>query len=155
MKSKKELVHQLNLAQQDIGNLTVLFTNTISEQIGLSATEFECLDLIGNNQPITAGQLSRLTGITTGGITGIIDRLEQAGYVRRHRDPTDRRRVLLEQVFDKKTIQRVRKLYSPLSRKFDELCEEFTAEELHTVLRYHHRSIEMIHDLLGHKPKQK
>lgn len=155
MKSKKELIHQLNIAQQDIGNLTVLFTNTISEQIGLSATEFECLDTIGNNQPITAGQLASLTGLSTGGITGVVDRLEQAGYVRRKRDTADRRRVLLEQVFDKKTIQRVRKLYGPMSQKFEEVCQEFTAEELCIVLRYHHRTIEMVHNLLGHPPSHR
>jgi DNA-binding MarR family transcriptional regulator len=136
MKSKQQLVQELDFIERERGNITVLFTNSIAQHLGLSATEFECLDTIGNNQPITAGQLAKLCGITTGGMTGMLDRLEMAGFVRRQRDPKDRRRVLLEQVSDQKTIQKIIKLYQPMSEGFEACCADFNTKELAIILRY-------------------
>ncbi|WP_284646233.1 MarR family transcriptional regulator [Paenibacillus silviterrae] len=74
----------------------VMFHQLISERLGLNATDHKCLDFLNRTGPVTAGQLAQLTGLTTGAVTNIIDRLEQGGYVVRDRDPEDRRRVVVK-----------------------------------------------------------
>jgi len=86
-----ELVQQL---RQNSAR-AVMFHQVISEKLGLNATDHKCLDYLNSSGPVTAGQLAELTGLTTGAVTSVIDRLEKAGYVVRDRDPNDRRRVVV------------------------------------------------------------
>ncbi|RIX50042.1 MarR family transcriptional regulator [Paenibacillus nanensis] len=74
----------------------VMLHQLISEKLGLNATDHKCLDFLNRTGPVTAGQLAQLTGLTTGAVTNVIDRLEQAGYVTRDKDPNDRRRVVVK-----------------------------------------------------------
>lgn len=74
----------------------VMLHQLISEKLGLNATDHKCLDFLNRTGPVTAGQLAELTGLTTGAVTNVIDRLEQAGYVVRDKDPKDRRRVVVK-----------------------------------------------------------
>jgi len=75
---------------------SVLFSQAVSGRLGINSSDLECLDIVVLGGAATAGQLAAATGLTTGAITGVIDRLEKAGYVRRRRDPQDRRRVIVE-----------------------------------------------------------
>lgn len=77
---------------------TVLFHHAVAEQLGLNATDTRCLDLLAEEGRVTAGRLAELTGLTTGAITAVVDRLEGAGLVRRVPNPNDRRSVLLEPI---------------------------------------------------------
>jgi DNA-binding MarR family transcriptional regulator len=79
----------------------VLYTQAVAEQLGLNLTDLSCTGILSIEGPITAGRLAELTGLTTGAITGAIDRLERAGYVRRESDPNDRRRVVVVPVTEK------------------------------------------------------
>ena len=74
---------------------TVLFQQAIADRLGLNTTDLMCLSFLSDTEPLTAGQLAEATGLTTGSVTVMIDRLEKAGYVQRERDPTDRRRVIV------------------------------------------------------------
>jgi DNA-binding MarR family transcriptional regulator len=143
MKSKKELIEELNQTIQRSGTLTVLHTNAIADKIGLSATEFESLDIICRNKPISAGKLATECGLTTGAITGIIDRLERAGLVRRVDDPTDRRRVLLDPIDDFEKSKKIYELYRPMSNMFHEIAQECTSEQLHFLIDIHNKMIQM------------
>ena len=89
MKSQKKLQNELSEAIQRAGTLKVLHTNAVASRIGLSATEFEAMDIISRCQPMTAGKLAEYCGLTTGAITGLVDRLERAGFVQRERDSED------------------------------------------------------------------
>src|SRR4051794_32053548 len=82
-------------------NQTVLYTQAVADQLGLNLTDLSCTGILSAEGPITAGRLAELTGLTTGAITGVIDRLERAGYVRRESDPNDRRRVVVTLVGEK------------------------------------------------------
>ena len=73
-----------------------LFGQTVAIRFGLSESDIEALEVLIDSGAATAGRLSDLMGLTTGAVTRVIDRLEQAGYVRRVPDPTDRRRVIVE-----------------------------------------------------------
>src|SRR3954469_8861669 len=82
---------------REISTMTVLFHSRIAEQMGLSGTDHKCLDLVMRaSEPLTAGQIAQRSGLSTGAVTGVIDRLERRGFVRRIRDPHDRRKVLVE-----------------------------------------------------------
>jgi DNA-binding MarR family transcriptional regulator len=143
MKSKKELIEELNQTIQRTGTLTVLHTNAVADKIGLSATEFESMDIISRNQPISAGKLAMECGLTTGAITGIIDRLERAGLVRRVNDPKDRRRVLLDPIDDFEKNKKICELYQPMSKMFNALAEECTSEQLRFLIDIHSKMIDM------------
>ena len=73
----------------------VLFSQAVAARLGITSSDLECLDTICLNGRVTAGELAAATGLTTGAITGVIDRLEQAGFARRERDATDRRKVFV------------------------------------------------------------
>jgi DNA-binding MarR family transcriptional regulator len=77
------------------------FGQTVAIRFGLSESDVEALELLLDSGAATAGRLSELMGLTTGAVTRVIDRLEQAGYVRRVPDPADRRRVIVELVPEK------------------------------------------------------
>jgi len=66
-----------------------------SDALSLAPTDLVCMCLLQLNGPATAGWLAEMTGLTTGAVTGMVDRLERAGYARRKRDPHDRRRVIV------------------------------------------------------------
>ncbi|QQG51164.1 MAG: MarR family transcriptional regulator [Candidatus Saccharibacteria bacterium] len=137
MKSKKELVEELNQSMQRAGTLTVLHTNAIADKIGLSATEFESMDVITRYQPMSAGKLAAKCGLTTGAITGVIDRLEREGLVTRTRDPKDRRRVFLKPVDDEEKSCIVRDAYAPLSEAYHRIVSKCTPEQLAFLVQIH------------------
>src|SRR5690349_21852556 len=81
------------LAMRRTGSTLQLLGQLAAERIGVNATDLNCLNLVALAGPLTAGELARQTGLTTASITGVLDRLEEGGFVRRERDPKDRRRV--------------------------------------------------------------
>ena len=91
--NREELFEALNRAMRETSGLGVLHSQMTAERLGVNATDLECLDLIVLRGPVTAGDLARATGLTTGAITGVIDRLERAGFAAREPDPSDRRKV--------------------------------------------------------------
>jgi DNA-binding MarR family transcriptional regulator len=128
---------ELNEAIQRGGTLTVLHTNAIASKVGLSATEFEALDIIGTYQPMTAGKLSTYCGLTTGAITGLVDRLSRVGVVKRMRDPEDRRRVFIIPIKNEEKNRRVGELYGPISRVFEKTVGKYTEEQLQLLVDFH------------------
>ena len=86
----------------ELSTAVVLFHEAIGQRLGLSAVEHKALDLITRHGPLTAGALAEHTGLTSGAVTGLVDRLERAGYVRRAPDPADRRRILIAAVPDRR-----------------------------------------------------
>jgi DNA-binding MarR family transcriptional regulator len=75
--------------------LSVLFSHALATRIGLNPTDLEALEILMREGPLPAGRLAESTGLTTGAITGVIDRLEHRGFARRQPDPDDRRRVIV------------------------------------------------------------
>jgi DNA-binding MarR family transcriptional regulator len=114
-----------------------MLSHTIASRLGISPTDLETMDILSTNGPLTAGRLAELTGLTTGAITGVVDRLEKSGFVRRERDANDRRRVIIHLVADR--ARRIGKLYVPLARAMTELSERYTDEELALMVDYTRR----------------
>ena len=76
----------------------VLHNHAVAQRVGLGASDSQLISLLNLHGPLTPGRLAELTGLTTGTVTGVIDRLERSGFVRRERDTTDRRKVLVTPV---------------------------------------------------------
>lgn len=76
----------------------VLHNHAVAQRVGLGVSDSQFLSLLGLHGPLTPGRLAELTGLTTGTVTGVLDRLEKAGFVRRERDVGDRRKVLVTPV---------------------------------------------------------
>jgi DNA-binding MarR family transcriptional regulator len=94
-KNRAALLASIDREVRKASALGVMFSQTVASQLGISGTDLECLDIVGLEVVMTAGQLAEATGLTTGAVTGILDRLEKAGFAQRERDPQDRRKVLV------------------------------------------------------------
>ena len=84
------------LLGREFATAIVVFHEAVGRLLGLSAVERKCLDVLRRLGPVTAGTIGQHTGLTTGAVTGLMDRLETAGYVQRARDPHDRRKVVVQ-----------------------------------------------------------
>lgn len=103
----------------------------IGERMGVNRTDHRVLEILNRKGAMTAGDLARASHLTTGAVTAVLDRLEEAGYVRRVRDTQDRRRVLVEQTLDStKTAMRYYQPY--MAATFDSMAK-YSAEELAVV----------------------
>jgi len=112
------------------------FGQTVAIRFGLSESDIETLEALMDMGASTAGRLSELTGLTSGAVTRVVDRLEQAGYVQRIPDPADRRRVIVEVVPEK-----VAAIQSTLGR-----IGQASAEEIG---RYTDAQLALINDFLA------
>src|SRR5581483_10144145 len=113
--------------------ITILvFHTALAERLGLNLTDLFAGELLSRTGTLTAGELAQLIGLTTGAITGVIDRLEKTGYVRRENDPHDRRRVMVRAIPDA-WAKTGAPLYKNLNDKFVKIFEEYSDEELTTI----------------------
>jgi DNA-binding MarR family transcriptional regulator len=134
-RQKKDLIAELISEFRVAGNQDSAFDNLAAERLGLNGTDLHCINIIENADGLTAGELAEEAGLTTGAVTGVIDRLERAGYARRVSDPDDRRRVKLE--VTPKFYARADKIWGPVARDWaGELGRRFTAEELERVIEF-------------------
>jgi DNA-binding MarR family transcriptional regulator len=93
---KVELIQEVGLESRMHQNAQDAFDDAACAVLGINRTDARCLDIVDRAGPMTAGALARESGLSTGAVTALIDRLERAGYVSRVRDTEDRRRVLVE-----------------------------------------------------------
>jgi DNA-binding MarR family transcriptional regulator len=136
---KSKLVARLIQEMRKTSTVTIMFHQAIADSLGMNVTDHKCAGILAQSGPITAGELARRTGLSTGAITGVIDRLEQAGFARRTRDSSDRRRVVIEP--DPKRIERkIVPLFESMGRAAAGLCERYTAQELTVILDFAVRS---------------
>ena len=91
-RKKSELIDELVREFRTSGNQDDAFDNVAAERLGVNETDLHCLNIVENAGGITAGKLALLAGLTTGAVTGVIDRLEHRGFACRVSDPEDRRR---------------------------------------------------------------
>ncbi len=130
---RRELVAALNAAMRDVSGQSVLYSQAVAERLGMNSTDLECLDHISRG-PVTAGMLAEVTGLTTGAITGVIDRLERAGLARRERDPDDRRRILVRVL--PAVEERVVPLFEPMERAAMAMLSSYSDDELALLLDF-------------------
>jgi DNA-binding MarR family transcriptional regulator len=115
---------------QELSLAVVLYHQAIADRLGLGTADWKCLDVLLKSGPVSAGQLAELTGLSTGAITGIVDRLEHAGHVRRERDPADRRRVIIQPVPQPELAREVTRIFESLGQAMSWVSERYSDEQL-------------------------
>jgi len=132
--SRAELLAQLTTAGRETSTAAVMFHSTLAALQGLSATETKAIDVLDRHGALTAGELAARTGLAPPSITGLVTRLERKGYVRRVGDPSDGRRVRIERTHE--ALAAMAPLFADFARRLDALYEQFTDDELTTILRF-------------------
>src|ERR1700761_3513288 len=112
-KPPPQTLQEGNLLGSDFIAAVVVFHDLVGRCLGLSATGRECLDLLCRG-PVTAGEIASFTGLTTRAVTGIIDRLEKAGYAERVSDQRDRRRTLVARKANNRLDKVLPAIFGPL-----------------------------------------
>jgi DNA-binding MarR family transcriptional regulator len=135
---RAKLAEQFGAAVRRTGSLFQLMGQAAADRIGINATDLNCLNILSFSGEMTAGELARATGLTTASITGVADRLEEAGFVRRERDPRDRRRVVIRLVLER-GLSDVAPVFLPMVRDWQEMADRYTDDELRLIVEFYRR----------------
>ena len=134
-RQKSDLIDELVSEFRISGNQEDAFDNLAAERLGVNRTDLHCLNTIENSGGLTAGELAEEVGLTTGAVTGVVDRLERVGFARRVPDPDDRRRVKVE--VTPKFYSRAGRIWGPLRADWEAaLSGRYTAEQLERVIEF-------------------
>jgi DNA-binding MarR family transcriptional regulator len=148
--SRRELLKRVGLdLGREISAQTVFFHEFVARKLGLNATDTRCVDLIARARgaPVTAGDLGRATGLTTGAVTGILDRLEKAGMVERWRDANDRRKVVVRPIPE--AAVRVGALYERLGAAMMKLASGYPTKDLELIDDFLERSLAILKEQIA------
>jgi predicted transcriptional regulator len=147
---RAELLSELATEWRRLGSELVLLTQAISDRLGVNGTDLQCLGVLTSAGAMTAGELAERTGLTTGAVTGVIDRLEKAALASRERDPEDRRRVIVQPLSDDELRQRAPELDSIFGAVAQgDAGAAFTTDQLELVLEFVRRSHPVIHNQIA------
>ena len=131
--SVKDSLREMNLQLS-------LLSHQVGAGLGLKDADFDCLELIGRHGPLSPGAISRRTGLHAATVTGILDRLERAGWVARERDPMDRRGIVVRALPDrgKEVFER----FAGMNAAMDRLCGDYSEAELELIGDFLRRTAE-------------
>src|SRR5438132_58761 len=127
-------MQELEHAMRRTSGLGAIFSQTVADSAGISSSDLECLDFLNLEGRVTAGRLAEVTGLTTGAITGVVDRLEKAGLVRRERDENDRRKVFIAVVPER--AMKIGQFYVPMQQAMEKVFGGYSDQELRLLLRF-------------------
>jgi len=121
---------------RELSSAVINFHEAIARKLGMSAAERKTLSLLAQLQLATPGQLAAATGLTTGAITGIIDRLEKAGYAKREPNPADRRSLLIRPQNLEGVNQILEPIFADLGVDMIHLASHYSPEQLDYIAQY-------------------
>jgi len=113
---------------------TDIFDEALSQFLGINRTDGRCVDMIDRFGRMTAGQLAAESGLTTGAVTVVVDRLEKAGYVQRIRDEGDRRKVWLETTEATRAI--IDRIFGHYATLGPQVLSTFTPHQVAGIIRF-------------------
>jgi DNA-binding MarR family transcriptional regulator len=120
----------------------------VADAVGLHQTDQECIDLLDWTGPLTAGEIGAHLGLSSGAVTGLVDRLEAGGWVRRERDPRDRRRVIVHLSGERGA--ELWHLYAPLAVAIEEYRDRLALRDLQVVVEFLEFANETMADATRH-----
>jgi DNA-binding MarR family transcriptional regulator len=132
------------LMGRELSGAVIFFHEAVASHLGMSAAEWKCLGLLDQRGASTAGRLAELSGFTTGAITGIIDRLERVGYVRREPHPDDRRSVIVQPLRVQEVQERVQPIFQSLGRAMAAVAKRYSASELAAIAAFFRETTEVL-----------
>ena len=111
-----------------------LMDQAFADFVGINRTDRRCMDIVDQRGRVTAGELAREAGLTTGAVTALVDRMEAAGLLRRSLDPTDRRKVWVELTPDAEKLGD--EVYGPLNQTGQTHLDSLSDEQLLTIIGF-------------------
>lgn len=126
---------------------SLLISQAIAAKARLNTTDLECLDILQMQGQASAGELAKATGLTTGAVTALLDRLEKAGFIKRLADPADRRRVLAAP--DPEKMRELFEIYAPLQERMEALYGDYDEEQLKLIIDFMDKSCAASMDFIG------
>lgn len=131
MKDRESLVRQASSEIRRYQTAVDRFDEAATRLLGINRTDGRCLDVLDQRGPLSAGDLARECGLTTGAMTTLLDRMEEFGYLRRVAHPTDRRRVMVE--LTAKARRRAEQIYGPVGKEGAELLACLSDRQLELI----------------------
>ena len=125
-----ELLGALAQELTQLNGLSASFFRAAAARIGVTVTDMQVIESLSSAGPLTAGQLAELTGLTTGAITGMLNRLEEAGLVRRERDPEDGRKVIVRLTPDSDQIRGIGAIFGSIRKAWEEQTARYDDEQI-------------------------
>ncbi|GHO98953.1 putative HTH-type transcriptional regulator YcgE [Reticulibacter mediterranei] len=144
---RERLIEIVRQASRESSTMAVFFHTRMAERVGLGATEEKTLALLGKRGPLTAGEIAAHTGLTTPSVTGLLDRLESKGMVRRVRDSHDRRRVIVEP--NQERLAELDQMFSSVQEAFHEMLDIYSDEQLATIADFLIRSAQRTQEFMA------
>jgi predicted transcriptional regulator len=132
------------LPGREFSTAMVVFHEAVGRLLGLSSVERKCIDVLQRLGPVSAGTIGEHTGLTTGAVTGLMDRLERAGYIGRARDPQDRRKVVVELLPNKRMDQLMGAAFGPFIEDMTQVMSTYGPEELRAIGDWVGRTTEVL-----------
>ena len=111
---------------------SILYNQQIADRVGLRLSDMQCINALELMGPSTPGELARFTGLTTGGVTVMLDRLEKGGYLKREPNPRDRRSVLVH--LNPTRAKKLQALYGEVNQRMAALLDETPERELRSLV---------------------
>jgi len=141
--TRRQLLNKLWELGRKMSTQTVFLHQAIAQSVGLNATDTKCIDLIlrGPGGSVTAGWLSDMTGLTTGAITHILDRLEKRQFIERVRDTQDRRKIFIR--VRPESLEPLIPKYEAMGNAYMSLVEQYGDEELQLICDYLEKTSEV------------
>jgi DNA-binding MarR family transcriptional regulator len=137
-----ELIKRMRKLSQHYAYASIQMHEAVGRKAGLSGTDHKYLGFLLEKGQMTAGELSQLTGLTTGAVTGLIDRFEKKKLVKRQFAEDDRRKVIIEPD-TKKIMALLEPLYKEFRSASEKLTASFTTEEIKIIEAYFLKAIEV------------
>jgi DNA-binding MarR family transcriptional regulator len=145
---RRRLENDFLLAMRQAGSIMQLLGQVSADRIGINATDLNCLNIVALTGPMTAGDLARQTGLTTASITGVLDRLEEGGFIRRERDPKDRRRVIVN-LKAGPGLREIAPTFGPLVKAWRATADGYSDEELRLLLEFQRKLVDIVRGQLA------
>ena len=127
---------------------SILFHRAVGQMLDLNVSDMKCLDLVMLERAASPSQLAALTGLSSGATTAMIDRLEKAGLVERHRHPKDRRGTVVALTPD--ATKRLPRLFASMAAAMETLVASYSTRELELLADFFNRAV-----LLWERERQK
>lgn len=136
-----ERVSRVDILIREMAAQTMVTSQIVAGHLGLHTTDLRVLDIIFMRGKVLAGELATATGLSSGSVTALIDRLVNAGYVERQDDATDRRKVWVCSRND--AVEPIKEMFMPSQLRMYELWRTFTANALDTIASFLERTTQL------------
>ncbi|RSM72548.1 MarR family transcriptional regulator [Actinoplanes sp. ATCC 53533] len=139
-RARRQLTTQIRDALRDLHNQLSTLNRQVGVQLAIKDTDMDCLDLISRHGPLSPSSLARQAGLHPATMTGILDRLENAGWIARERDPADRRAITVRALPDRG--REMYHLFAGMNSALDSICGDYDEQQLELLADFLRRSTE-------------